>query len=307
MHSSINRRRFFQRSAVVSSGAFLVHRASVASGIAPVPRNGSPKFNFSLAAYSYKSLLEGKNAKFTMSDFIDDCAKMQIEAAELTSYYFKQPITPEYLRSLKQQCFRLGLSVSGTAIRTDFGYADKEKRKQQIEHTKTWIRHAETLGAPGIRVFAGKQHGSTSTDETHKLMVSAIQECCEVAGEHGVHLALENHGGPTRTAQGILKFMRDIDSPWFGFNLDTGNYRSDKAYEEIEQTAAYAINVQIKVVMKDLNGNKRPADFSRLAKIIRNANYRGNIVLEYEEKGDPRTECPQFMKQLQQAFQHVNC
>ena len=40
-------------------------------------------------------------------------------------------------------------------------------------------------------------------------------------------------------------------------------------------------------------GKKEPADFKRLAKIMRDANYRGYIVLEYEEAGNVREECEQ--------------
>ena len=42
-------------------------------------------------------------------------------------------------------------------------------------------------------------------------MVSAIEECCDYAGKHGVYLALENHGGPTATADGLLKFVHDVE------------------------------------------------------------------------------------------------
>ena len=35
-------------------------------------------------------------------------------------------------------------------------------------------------------------------------MVSAIEECCDYAGKHGVHLALENHGKIERSQVSIL-------------------------------------------------------------------------------------------------------
>ena len=56
--------------------------------IEPIERHGGPKFKFSLAAYSYRDLLTGKTPQLTLDDFIDDCAKMQLEGTELTSYYF---------------------------------------------------------------------------------------------------------------------------------------------------------------------------------------------------------------------------
>ena len=51
-----------------------------------------------------------------MADFVDDCASFQLDATELTSYYFPAKITPEYIYGLKQHCFKQGLDVSGTAV-----------------------------------------------------------------------------------------------------------------------------------------------------------------------------------------------
>lgn len=133
-------------------------------------------------------------------------------------------------------------------------------------------------------------------------MVEAMEECCDFAGQHGVFLALENHGGPTDTADGLLKFVQAVRSPWFGVNVDTGNFHSDDIYGEIARIAPYALNVQVKVVISGSDGRKQPSDYARLASILRDANYRGYIVLEYEEDGDPRVECPKFVDQLREAF-----
>ena len=225
---------------------------------------------------------------------------MDLEGTELTSYYFPRPTTPQYLRQLKKQCFRLGLDVSGTAVGNNFGMADGEKRDQQIAMVKQWVDHAETLGAPVIRVFAGQLQGDDK--EAYARMVAGLQECCDYAGQHGIHLALENHGGPTSTADGLLKFVRDVESPWFGVNLDTGNFHSEQIYDDLARVAPYALNVQVKVVVHGPDGKKRPSDFKRLAKIMRDVHYRGYIVLEYEESGDPRQECPRYVKQLRAAF-----
>ncbi|MAD80268.1 MAG: xylose isomerase [Planctomycetaceae bacterium] len=309
MTAKPNRRSFFQSAAACCVGAALPGAlSSVASGSRPILRNGSPKFKFSLAAYSYRSLLKKKNAKdekeakLKLSDFIDDCAKMQLEGTELTSYYFPDPVTPEYLRALKQQCFRLGLDVSGTAVGNDFGHPPGEERDRQIHALKKWIDHAEILGAPVIRVFAGHVKKDIAPEMAHKLMVSGLEECCDYAGRHGVHLALENHGGPTSTATGLLGFVSDVQSPWFGVNLDTGNFHTEDIYGDLAKVAAHAINVQVKVVVSGPNRVKQPADFPRIAKILRNVNYRGYIVLEYEESEDPRTTCPPYIEQLRKAF-----
>ena len=87
-----------------------------------------------------------------------------------------------------------------------------------------------------------------------------------------------------------------------GVNLETGNFHSDDVYAEMERVAPDALNVQVKVVTSGPEKKKVPTDYARLAKILRGANYRGYIALEYEEAGDPREECPRALKELREAF-----
>lgn len=303
MPQQTDRRGFLTNCATAAAAICGVSKlASSASAIEPIVRNGTPKFKFSLAAYSYRDLLTGEPPQLTLTDFVDDCAEMGLEGTELTSYYFPEPTTYDYVRTLKQHCFKLGLDVSGTAIRSEFGYPDGELRQQQVDWVKRWVDYSEALGAPVIRIFAGYQQEGVSLEKTHELMVSGIEECCEYAGQHGVHLALENHGGPTSTAEGMLAFVRDVQSPWFGVNLDTGNFTSNDPYGDLTKLAPYALNVQLKVAIPDPQENKHPSDYSRLAQILRDAGYRGYIVLEYEESGDPRVECPKQIKKICEAF-----
>lgn len=300
----MNRRRFIE-SSIASTTLLATSSQFCAAGPlirGPIKRNGKAKFKLSLAAYSYRNLLSGENPKLTLRDFINDCAEMGCDGTELTSYYFPAAPSPTFLRQLKQQAFQLGLTVSGTAVGNDFGFPMGAERKKQIADVKKWIDYAEIMGAPVIRIFAGHKKKSTSDAQSHSLMVSAIEECCDYAGKHGVHLALENHGGPTATAEGLLKFVRDVQSPWFGVNLDTGNFHSKDIYAELSKVAPYALNVQVKVAISGPDKKKKPTDFAKLAKLLTDANYRGFVVLEFEEKGDPRKECKAYMDQLRDAF-----
>lgn len=302
--SALSTRRDFLRSTGLAAAGGLAGgqliNPHVASAIAPIKRTGKPKFKFSLAAYSYRELLTKEG--LTLFDFVNDCAKMGLEGTELTSYYFPKDVTTEYLNDLKGACFRLGLDISGTAVGNNFCLPAGPKRDEQIELVKRWVDYADILGAPTIRIFSGNAGKDQTVEEAHKLAVEGIEECCEYAGEHGVTLALENHGGLTATADGLLKLVNDVQSPWFGVNVDSGNFHTEKPYDDLAKIAPYAVNVQIKVVIHAANSEKEPADFKRLAKIMVDAGYRGYIVLEYEEKPDPRTECPKFVDQMRAAF-----
>lgn len=298
-----NRRRFL---AALGAGAACGSVAShPVTAVEPIRRNGKSQFKFSLAAYSYRDLLTGKKGNLTLEDFVQDCAKFGLEGTELTSYYFPKEVTGDYLRSLKKLCFELGLDVSGTAIRDDLCLPKGEARDKEIAHVKAWIEHAEVLGAPVIRIFSGNAQKGQTVEEAHRLAVEGMEECCEHAGKHGVFLALENHGGLTADVEGMLQLVRDVKSPWFGVNFDSGNFHSNDPYAELEKIAPYALNVQIKVVVH--RGEKKssasePSDYKRLAKMMRDVVYRGYIVLEYEESEDPREVCPRHLDEIRAAF-----
>lgn len=299
MNATTTRRTFLGAAGAALAGGSLIRPASA---IEPIQRPGTAKFKFSLAAYSYRDLLAGKNPSLTLADFIDDCAKMGLEGTELTSYYFPANPTADYLRGLKQQTFRLGLDISGTAVGNDFCHPSGAERDKQIASVKQWVDRAELLGAPVIRIFSGNEKKGMDETEARRLAIEAIEECCHYAGQHGVFLALENHGGLTANIDGLLQLVQAVKSEWFAVNLDTGNFNSSDPYADLARLAPYAVNVQVKVSMHPAGGKKEPADFKRLAKIIREAGYRGYIVLEYEEPEDPRQACPRYVEQIREAF-----
>lgn len=303
-----DRRGFLRQLGAGALSAAALLGGSPLQAIEPIARSGGPKFKFSLAAYSYRDFLLGKNGaapELTFVDFLDDCVKMGLDGAELTSYYFPKDVTTEYLRSLEAACFTRGLDVSGTAVGNDFCLPPGEKRDAQIKLVKDWIERADILGAPVIRIFSGKAGKDQSPADASKLAIEAIEECCDYAGKYGVFLALENHGGLTSHVDDMLSIVKAVKSPWFGVNVDGGNFHAptfDEIYADLAKIAPYALNVQIKVVLSTTDKKHAPADFNRLAQIFRDSGYRGYIVLEYEEKENPREACPRYIEELRKAF-----
>jgi sugar phosphate isomerase/epimerase len=301
-HMQFTRR---QALAAISAG---VLTASAGAAEPPV-RTGRPFFKLSLAAYSFNSQLPknwpkpGKsNAKMSLLDFIDFCAEQDLDAAELTSYYFPAEVTPEYLNSVKERCFRLGLDISGTAIGNDFCKPDGPDRDFEVEMTKKWIDYASFVGAPVIRIFAGNVPKGDTEEAALDRCIAGIDDAVAYAATKGVVLALENHGGITATPDQLLKIVERVKpSPWFGINFDSGNFRTEKPYDDLEKIAPFAVNAQVKVAMSP-GGKKEPADMKRIVEILRHANYRGYLVLEYEEPEDPRVEIPKYLKTLRELI-----
>ncbi len=247
-------------------------------------------------AYSFRDLLNAGD--MTLEQFVDLCAELGLDGVELTSYYFEDS-SPSYLRELRKHCFLKGLEVSGTAVGNNFCQADQAKRREHVEMTKEWIEKGAILGAPVIRIFAGPVPQGHSEDEAFEWCVASARECVEHGERHGVMVALENHGGITATAHQVERLRQALEHPWFGINLDFGNYRT--AYPEFEQTAPHTVTTHAKTSFRNEAGEREKLDYARIMRIMRGAGYRGYISIEYEDPEDPMAAVPRFVEELKAA------
>src|SRR5262249_58390579 len=98
-----------------AAGAGMTFAGGLARAIDPIVRNDKPHLRLSIAAYSYRKYLDLKakpRPSMTLEDLIDLAAGMDLDAVELTAYYFPET-SSEYLARLKGRCTKLGLDVSG--------------------------------------------------------------------------------------------------------------------------------------------------------------------------------------------------
>lgn len=295
---STSRRRFLRTCALGAAGGALIRTRSRA--LEPIARTGSA-IRLSCAAYSFRTYLDLKRGSMKLEEFIDFCAQCGLEGTELTSYYFPRTDT-RYLHSLKARAFTQGLSVSGTAVGNNFALPPGPAREKQLKHVRNWIDHAAEFGAPVIRIFGGATPKGQTDAQAQAWVVENIEACADKCEERGVFLAIENHGGFSSRIAKLLDVTKQVKMPWFGINLDSGNFHEDDPYDAIRQAAPYAVNVQLKVSLR-VAGKREPADFARIFGILREANYRGWVALEYEEKEDPKSAVPRYIEQLQQARQ----
>jgi sugar phosphate isomerase/epimerase len=291
------RRRFFTRIALAAACPMAMART--ASAIDPIGRTRPSHLKLSLAAYSYRDSLTGPKKTMDLFGFVDLAADLGLDAVELTSYYFPENVSSDYLNRLKMHAFRQGLDVSGTAVMNDFCLAPGPEADKEVEHVRTWIGRAAELDAPEIRVLSGNWLQGTPDEELERRVIQRIESLLPYAVEKGVLVALENHGGGvTVTAEQLLRLVRAIKGPNFGVNLDTGNFHGPDPYDEIAQAAPYAVNVQVKTEIRRRGRSKEPADLSKVIGILREAKYSGYVVLEYNAPEDPKSAVPRYLKTL---------
>jgi len=294
----MKRRNFMQ----LSSGIALTLIGAPALAIDPIDRPKPGKLRLSLAAYSMRKYLQNtkdQKAELDLHGFVDYCYQLGLQGAELTSYYFPQDVTDDYIFSLKSHCHLRGITVSGGAIRNDYCQPAGPNLEKDLQHTKTWIDHYAKLGAPVIRIFAGNLPKDSDWDATLAHCAKNCDLACDYAATQGILLALENHGGVTSKAEGLLQIVKQVKSSFFGVNFDSGNFRSTAdPYQELATIAPYAVNAQIKVEMFP-NGKREETDLARVLKILQDVGYSGWVALEYEADEEPKEAIPRIIDKLQ--------
>ncbi|MDQ8186772.1 sugar phosphate isomerase/epimerase family protein [Pelagicoccus sp. SDUM812002] len=233
--------------------------------------------------------------------FIDYCADHGCDGAELTAYFLPPNADRDYFNRLKRHAHLRGVSITGTAIGNNFSQPKGDFLDEQVRQAKQWIDVAAQFNAPHVRFFAGEMHEFAEGRDRVDNAIAALNECADYAGEKGIFIGVENHGGITSDL--LVEIIESVDSPWIGINLDTGNFFTNTPYKDLERCAPYAVNVQVKVSMQTPEGEKYPADFDRVVSILESANYQGFVTLEYEDK-DPLAHVPEQIERLRAAINH---
>ena len=306
----MKRRQFVQLACAATLATTPHLPGTITIGREPFKRSGPARFRLGLAAYSmreYFRFMKGKvktpredGAPIDMVGFLDYCVANEVEAAELTSYFFPPNANADYFRKLKHEAFVRGVTISGTAIGNNFTVGQGDRLQQEIAATIKWIDHAAELGAPHIRIFAGTGREIQQEPKRIDEAIEAVAQCAEHAAKRGVFLGVENHGN--LTSDQMLEIMSRVSSAWVGMNLDTGNFFSDNPYRDLERCVDYAVNVQVKLMMTSPEKKKYPADMDRIASILRKSGYQGFVILEYEEDS-AYEEIPDAIKQLRTALE----
>src|SRR4051812_48942318 len=319
-----SRRDFFKTAsalALCATGAIPATFPSLASAQEPIARVGGPLLKVSLNAYSFSKLLNDFNKHrgpgVSLMALLDFCAKNNFDAIDPTGYFFPTyPEVPpdEYVNNLKRRAFELGLGISGTGVRNNFTTSDKTVRAAAVQHIKEWVEVAAKLGAPVMRVFADTQMRAMTWKDVAKgctreqvqdWIVEALGECAEQGKKYGVIIGVQNHGDFLQTGDDLLALINAVNSDWCGAIVDTGYFKSEDPYKDMEKVAPYAVNWQVKQYPSAEEPDK-PTDLIRLLKIVRASGYRGYLPIETlspkDHVYDPFAVVPPFLKQLQDAI-----
>jgi len=271
--------------------------------------------HFGVSTYSFWQFRE---EPAPIADCIDHAAEMGFDGVEILEVQMGEA-TNAQLQQLKRRALVNGLDLYGLSTHQGFVSPDPEVRQANIEKTLRSIDLAYRLGIPTMRVNTGRWGTSRdfdelmanrgieprlpghTDDEGFAWVIEAFEKCLPAAEEKGVVLGLENHWGLGRTAEGVMRIVEAIDSPWLRVTLDTGNFLEDM-YPQMERLAPEAVLVQAKTYYGGGKWYTLDIDYDRVASLLKKVDYVGYVSLEFEGQGDPAIEVPKSLALLRQAF-----
>jgi sugar phosphate isomerase/epimerase len=140
------------------------------------------------------------------------------------------------LRDLAGEC---GIELCAVSPNCDLSSPVPVQRETMISYVRDCIKLAHDLGSPMCKIFAAWRgitlhDGLATYDETYSynqygfwkgdrrgFVVAAMQELCKVAEDHGIVLAMQNHGPDiVNRYQDVLEMIEEIGSPAFKGCMD---------------------------------------------------------------------------------------
>jgi sugar phosphate isomerase/epimerase len=297
-------------------GAVVFPAFSLKADEAPAAAPRRVPNRIAVSTYSYWRFRD--DSKLSIEECIDLAAQQGFDGVEILHIQMTDESNAA-LQRIKQRAFSQGLDLCGFSTHQGFVSPDKAVRQKNIDHTKRCIELAYRLGIPTMRVNTGRWNTTKSFDDLMKnkgieprlegytddqgfeWVIDCLTQCLPTAEECGVVLGLENHWGLGREATGVIRIIDAIKSPWLRATLDTGNFLENQ-YDQYQALAPYAAFVQAKTYFGGGTWYTLDIDYDRVASILKQANYRGYISLEFEGQEDFHTAVPKSLELLRKAF-----
>lgn len=145
---------------------------------------------------------------------------------------------------MKDICDRHGLRISSIS-----SHSPLMKPEAAVDRITRAAILANLVGAKFLNSDEMIKPDWMDDEEAHQAMHYTLKRLSHVLARHERYLCIEPHGIYTQTAEGLLKIVNLVPSPWIQVNWDTGNaYLAGKEdpYEALEVARDYVHHVHAK-------------------------------------------------------------
>lgn len=119
---------------------------------------------------------------------------------------------------MKEICESHGIKVSSLS-----GHSPLMKPEAAVSRLTRAVLFARLNGADFVNSDEMIKPDWMDDEAAHDAMRYSLTKASMVAARHKVYLCIEPHGVYTKTADGLMKIVNLVRSPWIQVNWDTGN------------------------------------------------------------------------------------
>jgi sugar phosphate isomerase/epimerase len=210
--------------------------------------------------------------------------------------------TDNDINALKQDLAASGCRISAfmMANRLD------EQLEKELEWTRKLVPAAQNIGVNIIRIDVVP--GKLDSAKFLPFAIDACKRLCQIAEGTPIRFGVENHGKITNDPKFLQALFDGVGSPKLGLTLDCANFYwwghpVNDLYPIYEEFAPRVVHTHCKSIKypEDKKNEKREIgweygkyncpiyegdiDFTRVIRILRKANYRGDLCVEDESLG----------------------
>lgn len=182
-----------------------------------------------------------------------------------------------WLERVKNAGQEAGLPYGCIAVDGGHIYEPTSEARAKTRSTReAWLEAAAFLGAEMVRIDAGGPE--EMPEEAFKIIVAGYRELIPHAKSMGLQVVVENHWGPTKHPDNVVKLLETVEGLKLLF--DSGNWAEGQAERGWELCAKYAALTHIKTYAFDAQGNETTSDVPKAIRILRENGYAGPWGIE---------------------------
>jgi sugar phosphate isomerase/epimerase len=152
-------------------------------------------------------------------------------------------------------CKRHDVGVSSLS-----GHSPLMKPEAAVPRLTRAIVLADAVGTRFVNTDEMVKPDWMDDEQAHDVMRYTLTKAALAAERHGVFVCIEPHGVYTKTADGLLRIVELVPSPWIEVNWDTGNaYLAgvEDPYESLERCVERVFHVHAKDISMEHSERER--------------------------------------------------
>ncbi|RZK11704.1 MAG: sugar phosphate isomerase/epimerase [Flavobacterium sp.] len=301
----MNRRLFLKNTAQFGLAVSLLHpmKALFTEDGSPYD-NFKPFFKLSLAQWSlHKAINEEKT--LSNLDFARKAKELGFQGVEYVTQLYTIDKGNE-ISSRNKLVKELKLRSNDNGIENvvimidnegELASTSREERTSAVENHSKWIDMAAELHCPTVRVNLFGLQAEKDFNVWKETSIAGLGSLCEYAAKGNINVVVENHGGLSSDASKLTEVIKAVNMKNCGTLPDFGNFcvkrengerwgsacieEYDK-YLGVAELMPFAKGVSAKSFDFDSKGNETTIDYYKMLEIVKKANYKGFIGVEYE-------------------------